>query len=266
MRTFKQLSQQDRVYISRLNARGMSISRIAVRLGVHKSTISRELRRNAQVSDTESQIFWIGVYNLWSRTEVLQYLEKLKAQGHPGLEPKRFWNASIAQDKRNRRLYLANQLRRRKSSETAKWVIQKLKEHWSPDQIAGRSKIAGPQPVSHEYVYQLIIQDKKNGGTLYRLLKRFRKRKQRFAKRTYGPVIPNRVSIENRPAIASTRSRLGDLEGSGLLLGWIRIERHRPQIQAPHTTQTARQEEAGRSETARILYKENGRSPHLNPR
>jgi IS30 family transposase len=197
----------------------MSITQIALRLGVHKSTISRELKRNAQVDDVESQIFWLGVYNLWSRQEVLDYLDKLKKNGNPTLQPEKCWTATMAQSIRNRRLYLANQLRRRKNPETAKWVIEKLKEHWSPEQIAGRSKIDGPEPVSHEFVYQMIISDRKRKGTLFRGLKRFRKRKQRIAMRTYGSTIPNRTSIESRPIEATQRSELGHIEGD-LIVGY----------------------------------------------
>lgn len=125
------------------------------------------------------------------------------------------WTAQSAQAVRNIRMRRTQQVRRRKSVQTRAWVIEKLRQHWSPEQIAGRSKIEAPQGVSHEYVYALLYEDKKRGGTLHRLLKRYRKRKQRFGARTYpsGPVIPHRVGIEKRPAIVERRSRLGDLEG-----------------------------------------------------
>lgn len=94
-------------------------------------------------------------------------------------------------------------------------MTQKLKQHWSPKQIAGRSRIEAPEAVSYEYVYRLIYENKKRGGKLHRLLPRYGKRKQRFGARSYpqGPVIPERVGIEERPKIVESRSRLGDLEG-----------------------------------------------------
>ena len=102
---------------------------------------------------------------------------------------------------------------------TQEWIREKLEMGWSPQQIAGRSLIDGPQRVSHEYIYRLVIRDKKAGGGLYRRLRRFGKRKQRLGKRTYsGPGITDRVSINQRPKAVKRRSRLGDLEGD-LIVG-----------------------------------------------
>ncbi|WP_249313907.1 IS30 family transposase [Pseudoalteromonas sp. S2755] len=60
-----------------------------------------------------------------------------------------------------------------------------------PEQISGVSKIIG-HPVSHEWIYAYIQNDKLSGG-----------------KRV---TIPNRVSIEHRPAIVDTKTRFGDWE------------------------------------------------------
>ena len=175
-RKYLQLTYEDRRLLSFWKSRGLGVSDIARRLNVHKSTISRELKRNA-----------------WMST----------------------WNATDAQRIKEYRTYQANQRRRRKTPKTKAWVIEKLAQGWSPAQIAGRSKIEGPSSVSHEFVYSLIIQDRKRGGQLHRGLKRFRKRKQRLGSRVYpsGPLIPNRTGIEKRPRIVEKRERLGDLEG-----------------------------------------------------
>jgi IS30 family transposase len=45
-KTFSQLTYDDRVSVSTLLKAGMKISRIAEQLGVHRSTISREISRN----------------------------------------------------------------------------------------------------------------------------------------------------------------------------------------------------------------------------
>jgi IS30 family transposase len=213
-RTFKQLTHRDRVLIARFKARKLNLSEIARRIGRDKSTVSRELRRNAQVSTIEDHAFWIGVAHLCSREEAIEILKRENPKLVAGC-PTHTWTASIAQQKRNARTWLANQARRRKGRATVQWVRKKLQEGWSPDQIAGRSRVLAPESVSHEFVYALVKTDKKRGGKLYRHLKRFRKRKQRFGHRQYpsGPVIPGRVGIERRPAIVDPRSRLGDLEG-----------------------------------------------------
>jgi IS30 family transposase len=221
-RTFKQLTDRDRVLISYLKNRKLSISEIARRVGKSKSTISRELRRNADVLTAETRLFWLKVRNLWSDEDLEAYLAQSSASERERLlRPAAYWRAWDAQARCNQRRWEANQKRRRKRPETRRWVLQKLKLRWSPQQIAGRSKIDGPEPVSHEYVYNLLYRDKKRGGRLYRLLKRFRKRKQRFGARQYpvGPVIPNRVGIEKRPAVVDERSRLGDCEGD-LIVGY----------------------------------------------
>lgn len=45
-RKYFQLTYPDRVLLSYWKARGLSLSEIALRIGVHKSTVSRELKRN----------------------------------------------------------------------------------------------------------------------------------------------------------------------------------------------------------------------------
>jgi transposase, IS30 family len=221
-RAFKQLCERDRVLISFLKSRGLSLSEIARRIGKNKSTISRELRRNAEVVSPDEKLFWFKVRNLIVDDELDQHLSAMRPCDRNELEKTSIhWCARDAQARRNQRLWEANQKRRRKKSETRAWVIEKLKQSWSPQQIAGRSKIDAPEPVSHEYIYSMLYRDKKRGGRLYRLLKRFRKRKQRLGARTYpvGPIIPNRVGIEERPAIVDSRSRLGDCEGD-LIVGY----------------------------------------------
>jgi IS30 family transposase len=214
-RLFKQLTERDRVLISHLKSKGFSISEVARRLGKNKSTISRELRRNAKHVSAEDKMFWYSVTHLLSHDQLRDHLKNLSPSEMERFQPTSFWSATEAQANRNYRLHVANQLRRRKRLDTRKWVLSRLREHWSPEQIAGRSKTHSPEPVSHEYVYLLVKADKKRGGKLHRLLKRYRKRKQRFNVRNYpkGPIIPNRTSIEDRPKIVAARSRLGDLEG-----------------------------------------------------
>ncbi|HCV04260.1 MAG TPA: IS30 family transposase, partial [Pseudoalteromonas sp.] len=68
-----------------------------------------------------------------------------------------------------------------------------LEQKWSPEQIAGISKIIG-HPVSHEWIYGYIQKDKLSGGKLYKHLRQghIRYRKGSRSKRV---IIPNRVGI-----------------------------------------------------------------------
>ena len=216
-RGFKQLTARDRVLISRLKEKKLSISEIARRLGKHKSTISRELRRNQSVATPQDIFFWFRNERFWTEEQLDEYL---LTQPPEAQRSKEYWTHAEAQSQCDCRRWRANQKRRRKKPETRKWVVEKLRLGWSPQQIAGRSKIDGPESVSHEYVYSLLHRDKKRGGKLYRLLKRFGKRKQRLGPREYRSPIPRgRVGIERRPAIVAKRSRLGDCEAD-LIVGY----------------------------------------------
>lgn len=215
MRTFNQLTFRDRKMISAFRDQGLSLAEIARRIGKHRSTISRELWRNAcSISSVDDRVFWTGVANLWGREDCDAYAKYLSKFEQP--KDLANWSYTIANRVRKRRVQLANGVRAKKSKKTIQWVIHCLKQGWSPQQIAGRSKIDGPEAVSHEFVYLLVKRDKGQGGSLYRCLRRHRKRKQRFGARDYDQPwlkgILNRVSIEKRPKVVNKRKRLGDLE------------------------------------------------------
>ena len=49
------------------------------------------------------------------------------------------------------------------------WTIVErlLKQEWSPEQISGRLKKEQGIRISHEWIYQYILEDKQAGGDLY---------------------------------------------------------------------------------------------------
>ena len=217
-RCFKQLTSRDRLMISKLKAKKLSLSEIARRIGKDKSTVSRELRRNSVPVDPHDRSFLRGIdHPLWKEERLDDFL----LTEPPEPQSDYVWIHGEAQTQRDLRVWRANQKRRRKQPDTRKWVIAKLRSGWSPQQIAGRSKIDGPESVSHEYVYALLQRDRRRGGRLYQLLKRFGKRKQRLSARTYPipAAATDRVSIDERPAIVETRRRLGDCEAD-LIVGY----------------------------------------------
>ena len=215
---YNRLTANERAVISRMKTRGVSISGIARALGRNKSTVSRELRRNAITQTPHDRFFLLRVQNLWNEEQLEEYL---KTQPEDARKTVSVWRAGDAQAMAETRAFAAQTKRRRKTAETRKWVVAKLREGWSPQQIAGRSSIDGPESVSHEYVYELVYADRQRGGRLYRLLKRFGRRKQRFGERTYLPTPRSldRVSIDERPAIVDERKRLGDFEAD-LIVGY----------------------------------------------
>ena len=60
----------------------------------------------------------------------------------------------------------------------------------------------------------MILHDKRDGGNLWRCLRRRGKRYNKRAGKNAGRgLIPNRIDISERPAIVARKTRLGDWEG-----------------------------------------------------
>ncbi len=148
---------------------------IAKVIGVSKSTISRELKRNC---DKRS-----GKYN--------SDLAHRKAQ-----------------DRKKGKLH-AQKL----TYKMCKRIRKLLKKGFSPEQIAGRERLEGREIVSHETIYRWIWEDKRRGGDLHKFLRRQgRKYAKRGSKNAGRGFIPNRVDIDDRPEIVELKERFGDLE------------------------------------------------------
>lgn len=109
--------------------------------------------------------------------------------------------------------------RRRKieiSSGLKKYIVEKLIEDWSPEEIAGvlREEAEGKTIISHETIYQFIYSLE---GKSLKLWQHLRHKKESYrrglgARRT-RPIIPARISIHQRPAVINQRQRFGDYEG-----------------------------------------------------
>ena len=170
MRTYHQLTQAQRYQISVLRKTNHALSEIATVLGVHKSTVSRELKRN---------------------------------RGQRGYRPQQAHELALG-----RRLGAVPRI-------TAKiWAIVEklLRQDWSPEQISGRLQKEQSIAISHEWIYQHVLADKRSGGDLYKHLRCQKKRRKRYGIYDRRGKLPNCRSIEERPAVANTRKRLGDWE------------------------------------------------------
>jgi len=168
---YKQLTQEERYQISALLKAGHDQTEIAMILERHKSTISREIRRNT---------------------------------GLRGYRPIQ------AQRLTNERKQSKIQLR----IKTDVWirVEQLLFEEWSPEQISLWLYSEYAIRISHEWIYQYVLQDKLKGGVLYQSLRCQKQRRKRYGSYNRRGQLVNRVSIDERPSIVNTRSRLGDWE------------------------------------------------------
>ncbi len=90
-------------------------------------------------------------------------------------------------------------------------------EDWSPEQISGWLKVEMNVFVSHEWIYQHILLDKRSGGQLYRHLRCRKKKKKRYGSNDRRGEIKNKVSIDERPAIVEVRERIGDWEADTII-------------------------------------------------
>jgi len=176
MSSYKQLTYEQRYQIKALLQTGQKNAQIARVVGVHRSTIDREIKRNS---------------------------------GQRGYRPDQAHKKAIArrEGKSGTRI----------TSETWCLVDEKLREDWSPEQVSGRLKDNNIF-VSHECIYLHVYADKRDGGTLWKHLRRPKKYRKRAGGRDRRGKIPNRRGIEERPAIVEERSRIGDWEAD-LILG-----------------------------------------------
>lgn len=94
-------------------------------------------------------------------------------------------------------------------------VIEKLEQKWSPEMIAGRLKLQGArETVCHEIVYQFVYSDEGKEKELYKYLVKGRnKRGVKMGRKSRSPIIKERVSISERPAIVAPREEFGHYEG-----------------------------------------------------
>ena len=158
-----------------MRKRNFSMGEIAAVIGKHKSTISRELRRNCD--------------------------------GRSGR-----YDADLAQRKCERR-QKGKPHRVRFTEEVRLRVEAMLREDYSPEQVVGRCKLEGLECVSVETIYQHVWGDKRRGGDLHTHLRRKgRKYRKRGAKKDSRGVIRDRVSIDERPKVVDDKSRFGDIE------------------------------------------------------
>ena len=178
--SYHQLTQEERYLITAQRICGHSAAATARLLGRHRSTVSRELRRNATRHD--------GDY----RAE--------KAHSY-----------AVARRRRCRR-------RPRFSVEDMARVSQLLRRRWSAEQVAGVLRNDGTLRISHETIYRRIRWDKKAGGNLWRYTRIMSKfGRKRYRSHDSRGVLPGKRPISERPVEVETRQRIGHWEGDTVM-------------------------------------------------
>ncbi|MHC4717355.1 MAG: IS30 family transposase [Planctomycetota bacterium] len=179
--SYTHLTPKERYFIYHMTMAGWSAARIGRTIGRHRGTIGRELRRNTT---------WWG-----------HYLD------------------DYAQGKAAHRRRQACRRRCTDDAALMTHVERKLQAKWSPEQIAGRLKMAPPtalvgKSISHATIYRWLWADPDRAERLRAHLRvAWRKRRKRYGKPSKRGQIPNRVPIDERPAVVNGRGRLGDWEG-----------------------------------------------------
>jgi len=147
-----------------------------------------------------------------NRTEIAKVIDMHKAtisrelsrnSGRRGYRPKQAHHKAVRR---------RNHSRIRILPETWEMIETRLRLEWSPEQVSGWLHRHHAIQVSHEWIYQHILVDKQAGGELYRHLRCQKKRGKRYGSYDRRGKLPNRVSIEERPAIVEQRQRIGDWE------------------------------------------------------
>ena len=173
---YSQLTRDQRVIVEHGLSIGTPKAQIAREIGKHRSTLTREPQRN-------------------------------RATGLP-------YTADIAEYHRQKRRGDANAQRRKilKGSPLETFIMQKIRERWSPDEIAQRWNQEGRSPTLCMQTVYTWINDHR-AFRQYLLLGKKRRRKQKYKK----VIIPNKRMIDTRPARIDHRKTLGHWEGDTIV-------------------------------------------------
>ena len=182
MKKVSKLTDRERDLIAIWTSRGLSARDIASRLGRHHSTIGRELVRNRFGEH------YVAIHAQYLTDQRKSYAGKR----HPLKNPKVY-----------------------------AYVLDQLREGWSPEQVAGRLELEHPEDKSfwicHETIYQFIYSPANKDKKLWEYLPWKRtKRKEKHGRMTHRGHIPYRVSIHLRPGVVNQRAEIGHWEGDTL--------------------------------------------------
>lgn len=227
---YSRFSHEERIILANRLSNGEKPIKIAAALGRPRCTIYREIARNTKPSKNK-------------RTRVNKpSLAKLDARHFRGtVKAEEIKQAKIRYEQRKSKFkqtraryevnYAEIQSKNRHKTQTKaldspafvytrEYVLQKLSERWSPEQIAGRLKLDGVLPtISHATIYKYIysITDKNERSKLIKQLRRKGKPYRHEKQVVYNQTNRTKHSIHDRPSEVEELSRLGDLEGDTIV-------------------------------------------------
>lgn len=182
MKTYTRLSPYERDLLALWQGKRLTIRESARRLGRNVSSLSRELKRNR----------WREGYVAIHAQTNADRRERIKAHGKEPL----------------------------KNADVFNYVTEKLREGWSPDQIAGRLRRDHPKDrnwkICHETIYRWIYESEQvqDDQPWYEYLRRKQKKRKKYqGRKVHRAHIPDRISIHKRPHVIDTRKEFGHWEG-----------------------------------------------------
>jgi len=183
--SYNHLTMEERNVIYRMRFLGHSDAEIARCLGRHRSTIGRERKRNAMGDGRYEP----GPAQTWANSRR---------------------RAHLRQSKTGQRHLMA-------------YVAERLADHWSPEQIAGRLSVRPPADleglsISHTTIYRWIWSDPERTQRFRPFLRIAHKpRRKLYGKPSRQGQILGKRSIAERPAEANERTELGHWEGDTMV-------------------------------------------------
>lgn len=182
MKKTNKLTDNDRDQIAILKAEGLSIREIGKRLGRSHSSILREIRRNR-----------FGEHYVAIHAQYLTNQRKSQAGKRYPL----------------------------KNSFIYAYVLDHLRDGWSPEQIVGKLKRDYPNDKAHsiclETIYSFIYAKSNKAKKLFEYLPWKRvKRHIKHGRKTHRGHIPQRISIHLRREEINTRAEFGHWEGDSV--------------------------------------------------
>lgn len=188
MRTYHQLTLEEREKLYGMQQKGMTLRAIAKKLNRSHTSLSRELRRNITGEGKRSHEYFSARYvpcRAQKKAEKRKAKQRYKA---PLKEPFIF-------------LYVREHLRK--------------PYYWTPEQIANRLPLEHPgKDIDDETIYRYIYGKKARGMKLWKHLVHHRKRRmKKHGRKVKGcGRLPTALPIEQRPDEANTRSEAGHWE------------------------------------------------------
>ncbi|OIN85011.1 IS30 family transposase [Francisella sp. TX07-6608] len=175
MKKYKQLSYEELVKIETLLSSGYDAKEIAIKLARDKSCIYRCVKKNSIDGKFIANVAY----------------EKIRERKLKSNKPRRILPGSIL----------------------SKYVVEKIEEYWSPEQIANVWKESQKEPLSHETIYQYVYKHRPELVKIY--FRRKGKKYQHDWKSKHQ--ILNRRMINERPDDVELKHEVGHWEGDTII-------------------------------------------------